>query len=192
MTVISGADAAARFDLSLVPAWEDDEDITLYEGATTLASLDLEESIIVDGDLTLEADLCSHDESGFLLVLGDLRVGTVASGGGITVVTGSLIAKHAVHTDYNHGYMHVLGDLSARVVAAEHTLRVDGTLTGLTIDFGGFDCGDLKPDLDRQAAVHDASKTFVDEVLNDGGYVSGPAMSKRLLARKPILRDGRI
>lgn len=192
MPVISGAEAAERFDLSLVPAWEDDEDITLYEGATTLASLDLEESIIVDGDLTLEGDLCSHDESGFLLVLGDLRVGTVASGGGITVVTGSVIAEHAVHTDYNHGYMHVLGDLSAKVVAAEHTLRVDGTLTGLTIDFGGFRCGDLKPDLDRQAAVHDAKQTFVDEVLNGGDYVDGAALGRQLLARKPILRDGRV
>lgn len=191
MQSILAADAVERFDLSdLLPAWDDDEEVSLHAGATTLKSFELDESIVVDGDLTIEGDLASHDESGFLIVRGDLRVGTFASGGGITIVLGNLIAEHAVHTDYNHGYIHVLGDLSAKVIAAEHTLRVDGTMTGLTIDFGGFDEG-VEPDLGRQQAVYDASKTFVDEVLNDQGYVSGFELSKRLVARKKILRDGR-
>ena len=187
---ISGADAATRFDLdSVLPHWDEDEDVTVHASGT-MTSFELEDSMIVDGDLTIDGDLQSHDESGFLVVRGDLRVGTVASGGGQIIVLGNLIAEHAVHTDYNHGYMHVLGDLSAKVIAAEHTLRVDGTITGLTIDFGGFGEG-VKPDLGRQEAVYDAAKTFVPEVLNDQGCVTGFALTKRLLARKPILVDGR-
>lgn len=174
MVVSSGAEAAQRFDLLLVPALNDEDDVTLYEGPTTLPSLDLEDSIIVNGDLTIQGDLCSHDESGVLFVNGDLHVGTIASNSGQIVITGSVMAEHA---DYNHGYLHIAGDLKAKVIVAEHDLKVDGRLSGLTIDFGGFRCTGLVADIPRKLAVYDAAAIFVDEVI-DGEYADGPTRAK--------------
>ncbi len=167
--------------------------VRVWEGDVTLDTLDLDDgNVVVAGNLTLREDLRSGDESGFLLVTGSLDVRNVLSGGGQIVVRGNVHARHAVHTDYNHGSMWVRGDLAAKVIAAEHLLRVDGALTGITIDFGGFRiAGAFTPEISRQRAVYEAKLTFVPGVYDEQGGVSGVALRARLRDALPILLDGR-
>jgi hypothetical protein len=192
---LSWAEADLRHSLQqYLQAWDDDAPVTVYTADAALTSLDLSEgNYVVAGNLTLTEDLCSHDESGFLVVLGNLDVRNVLSGGGQITVRGNVTARNGVHTDYNHGSMWVTGDLRAKVIAAEHELRIDGTLSGLTIDFGGFRvAGAFTPDIPRSRAVHQCKDVFVPGVFNSAGYVSGRALMDRLRDGLPILLDGRL
>jgi hypothetical protein len=190
-TTLSFADADARFQLAAVlPAYDEDEDVVvLPAGQHEASAIDLDEhSYVVDGDLDLSGTLRASEEGRFLVVRGNLRVGNLLIGGPIVHVTGSLSAAHAIHTDYNHGLLTVLGDVHAQVIAAEHLFRIGGTLScETTIDFGGFDVADpeFTPTLTRQQAARESRDYLVPEVLNSQGYVDGAALSE-------LLADGRM
>ena len=187
---LTWAAAAQRFGLAQeLQAWNEDDPVQVWEGAVTLEYLDLDGNVVVDGDLTITGDLDSQDESGFLVVLGNLTVDNVLSGGGQITVRGDLTARNGVHADYNHGYLWVKGNLTARIVLAEHAVRVDGTIAARTVDFGGF-ARDFAADISRQRAVYESKDLFASELLNDQGYVDGPSLADRLRARLPILADG--
>lgn len=191
---LSWNEADRRFALqTLLQAWDDDAPISVYEHDVTLASLDLSDgNVVVTGNLTLTEDLVSHDESGFLVVLGNLTARNILSGGGQITIRGNATVGNGVHCDYNHGSLWIAGDLRAKVIAAEHELRIDRGLTGLTIDFGGFRvAGSFTPDIPRSRAVYQCKEVFVPDVLNSAGYVSGPALMDRLRDGLPILLDGR-
>jgi len=184
--------ADRRFALQqYLQAWDEDAPVIVYDGDTTLESIDLDGNVVVAGNVTLTEDISSHDESGFLVVLGDLVVRNVLSGGGQITVRGNVLAHNGVHTDYNHGSMRVVGNLTAKLIAAEHELVIKGTLSGLTIDFGGFRVANFTPDIPRSRALYEAKNVFVPELFNSQGYVSGPALSARLREGLPILLDGR-
>jgi len=187
---VSFPEADAEFGLSSVlPAYDEEENVVVVEPGTHEASvLNLDQaSYVVDGDLELDGTVWSAEEGTFLFVKGNLTVGNLIIGGPIVHVTGSLTAKHAIHTDYNHGSLTVLGDVRATVIAAEHLFGIGGALhCDTTIDFGGFQVAEAEftPTLTRQQAARESRDWLVPEVLNDHGYVDGGTLAK-------LLADGR-
>lgn len=183
---ISFDEADAEFKLrELLPAYDEDSDvIVLQSGSYKASDLDLDEhSYAVAGNLNIEGDLSGTEEGGFLIVVGDLSVKNLLIGGPIVYVEGSLKAEHAIHTDYNHGELTVLGNVTAEIIAAEHIFNIGGTLTcGTTIEFGGLRIADpeFKPTLTHQQAARESSEFFVPEVLNSQGYVDGNSLSEYL------------
>lgn len=191
---LSFRDANAQFDLdSVLSAYNEEEDVLVLDsGIYAAADLDLDEhSYVVDGDVSFEGNVSASEEGGFLVVRGNLTVGSLLIGGPMVHVSGSLVAAHAIHTDYNHGELVVRGDVRAQIIAAEHLFRIDGTLhCPTTIDFGGLRVADptFTPTLTRQQAARESSTYFVAEVLNDQGYVDGGQLAELLAEGRNPLR----
>lgn len=193
--VLSFDAADTRFGLrTLLPAYDEDGEVTLLEPGTHAASdIDLDAgSYVVDGDLAIDGDLTGTEEGGFLVVRGDLQVTNLLAGGPIIHVSGAVHARHAIHTDYNHGLLVVGGDVRARVIAAEHAFTIGGTLDcPITIDFGGLRVSTpgFVPTLTRQQATRECRDHFIPDVLNAQGYVNGASLARVLASgRSPLLR----
>ncbi|MBK8012611.1 MAG: leucine-rich repeat domain-containing protein [Deltaproteobacteria bacterium] len=84
--------------------------------------------IRVAGDLTIEGCLINweNDFGPFLLVEGDLSAHAVATGGAKIVVRGSMRVAGDVCGVYNHGAIHVEGDLTARAIMTQHRVETAG------------------------------------------------------------------
>ena len=86
----------------------------------------------------------------------------------------------------------VLGSLRARnIVVAEHRTHVGGSVSRVTVDFGGFrvDTPGFVPTISHDRATRCAKEVFVPEVLDAQGHVSGLAMMKRLRAGLAFLAE---
>lgn len=167
--------------------------VVVHRAGTVIdGDLDLDDGLthFVRGDLVVKGNITAlDDEAGVLVVSGNCRAKNVISGGPGGLIKGDLIVENAVLTDYNHGQLVVEGNISARLVAAEHELIVRGSIQARTIDFGGFRVDDpmFKPDVSHAQATKERARTFVPEVLDAQGRVIGSLMIERLLSGKPVL-----
>lgn len=188
-------DAAARYDLaSRLPALDDYDAVTVYAGPAQLDELDLDETgpCLVAGDLTVTGDIVGmNEEGGFLVVLGRCTARNLLLGGPCVWIDSDLVVENGVLADYNHGMLTVVGDLTARILSAEHVVKVKGGIRGTSIDFGGLRVEDpaFVPTLSRTQAVHEAKEHFVPEALNDRGYVSGARLRELMREGAAILRE---
>ena len=194
-TTVSFDEADALADLrSLLPAYDDAGEVVILEpGAHAAADFDLDAcSYVVTGDLEIDGNLTGSEEGRFLVVRGDLRLRNLLLGGPIVHVRGSLTAAHAIHTNYNHGLLVVVGDVRAAVIAAEHLFEIGGGVhCPTTIDFGGLRVSTpgFVPTLTRQQAVRESKSYFVPAALNAQGYVNGAALAKVLASgHDPLVR----
>lgn len=88
--------------------------------------------ILVRGDLRIDGCLVNwEDDYGpFLEVHGDLTANAIATGGSQIHVGGDVVTGELVGV-YNHGSVVADGDLTARVIASEHTVEAKGRTNGL-------------------------------------------------------------
>ena len=137
----------------------------LVEGDTHSDALDLHEfpddqayGYIVDGNLTVDGSINSQDEEAMsLLVTGNLSVGDIFAGGADTAVLGNLHATRFVIGRYNHGYLHVSGDLHAALL-----LYSDHDITWATFHGVGVDLFNRKAD-----RIFDLSGDNLDPKVRD-------------------------
>lgn len=92
--------------------------------------------IYVKGDLRVEGCLINwEDDYGpFLVVEGNLRARSMATGGAELIIKGDLLVEGELLGVYNHGYIRVAGDLRARAIATEHTIDVAGETHAMRYD----------------------------------------------------------
>ena len=171
------ADAFREFDLGARLCGDaGTETVSVYRGATSLPQLDLEAlgPCLVTGDLDVAGDILGMgEESGFLIVLGTCHARNLLIGGPEVWIERDLIVENGVLADYNHGLLTVGGDLTATVVCAEHTVRVNDAA--------------FSPTVSRDEAVHQAKTRFVPEVLNAQGCVTGRLLMQRMLSGASVL-----
>lgn len=88
--------------------------------------------ILIEGSLTIDGCLLNYenDFGPFLQVRGSLVANAVATGGSQVHVSGDLRTEELVGV-YNHGCVHVSGEVISRVVATEHLVRADKGITAL-------------------------------------------------------------
>jgi hypothetical protein len=192
-TKLTWKQANEQYGVEHLQAWNDHDEVIVHEaGAVIQGDLDFDDSNhVAVGDLTVEGNIENHDwdAGGFLVVLGSCRAKNVVSGGGQMIVTGDLVVDNAILCSYNHGWLEVRGDMRAGLIAAEHATIVKGSVTGTTIDFGGFQVeGEFEPDVTRAQATHGAKETFVPEVINSMGYVDGGAFNDLVLSGEAVLK----
>ncbi len=190
---LAKADALYQVAVHLHADNEDEnEEITVYEGSVTLPELDLDAGpVVVAGDLDVTGDILGMSEDdGYLVVLGSCKARNVLLGGPEVVITKDLVAENGVLADYNHGSLTVGGDLVAKVLCAEHLVRVGGSVIGSSVDFGGLKVASpgFAPTVSRQQALRESAALFTPEVLGDDGSISGRRLHDLMRAGKPILR----
>lgn len=150
--------------------WDDGADARMADGK----SVDV---LLVSGDLELDGDLINRegDYGPGLLVLGSVRARNVIHGGAVWVISGDLCATGCVIGHYNHGQLHIGGQLSAALlVSDDHDLQVAGACLALNAD----------------SAVRE--HRVVAEVLdyrNDVVQISLHTLLDRLVAELPVLRE---
>ncbi|MEZ4362938.1 MAG: hypothetical protein R3B48_22290 [Kofleriaceae bacterium] len=186
------AEADERYELSkFLNTWDEDQPVKVYAGDAALPELDLSDGpCLVAGNLEVAGDLLGMDEEdGFLVVLGRCDARNVLLGGPEVWIQGDLVARNGVLADYNHGLLTVGGDLEAAVVCAEHTVKVQGTVRGLSVDFGGLRVAapGFAPTVTRNDAVYHAREHFVPGALNEQGYANGRSLFDLMQAGEPPL-----
>ncbi len=155
---------------------EDDQKVRVFEGDLEIESIDLLDgfSYLVIGNLTVKGNIDGmDDEAGFLFVTGNCHAKNVLIGGPEVWIKGDLNVGNGFLADYNHGCITVEGDVNARIVLAEHSVRVGGSVNGISVDFGGFEVKDVnfKATHSYDSAVMNATELFAEGIV-DGG-VSG-------------------
>lgn len=167
----------------------------IHEGNTTVDGdliLDGEICHFVCGDLDVKGNILALDDnSSMVIVAGNCRAKNFISGGLGGCIKGDLLVDNALVADYNHGRLIVEGNISGRLVTAEHELVVRGAINARTVDFGGFLVDDptFRPDISQEQVGHESRKLFVREILNMSGVINGGKLIQRALAGLPVLRD---
>jgi hypothetical protein len=192
-TKIKFAEAKQRYDLTTrLPTWNDRKSVSVYEGDVLLPYCDLDTlgPCVVTGDLEVTGDLLGPDEGVFLVVLGSCRARNLIISGPEVWIEKDLVVENGILADYNHGALTVGGDLVARIVCAEHIVRVHGAIRAITVDLGGLrvETPDFTPTLSHEQATREARQHFVAEAFNEEGSLEGARLGELMMEGSPILR----
>ncbi len=144
--------------------------------------------LLVRGDLTIEG--CLHnfedDHGPLLLVTGDLRAHSVATGGSQMCVLGELSADVVIGV-YNHGSLEAKGALRARVIASEH--RVAGApMSGIHYRGWGRNALPLREGVVDDREPYEPRGLFVAAVMK-GEQVELRKARELAVAGKQVLKD---
>jgi hypothetical protein len=142
--------------------------------------------IIVDGSLRVGVIENGEQDFGpFLIVLGDLDVGSAAVGGAELNILGDLRVRNAFHGYYNHGSINVVGDVKAALfIADDYSARFGGDVHGTILASYGRVRGAVpkEPQLDAVLAPRFWKRDGEHKTL------AGKAIFEALSKGKPISR----
>jgi hypothetical protein len=151
----------------------DDAEVHVYPGST---KIDGDFDISFKGNCIFLKELCvtgnifnSCDGEGpiFLLVLGNCSAANVIIDEPIVHINGDLNVANSVIADYNEGLLQIANNLSARLICTEHTTKVNGKISGVTVDLGGLQKIDgFQPTIAQGSTNGD--EFFKKEYLVDG------------------------
>lgn len=188
-TVMSMAEATERFavpdHLYGAGSWSK---MLLVQGGAEIAELDLHDQPdddaygwIIDGDLRVEGGIECCDESVMsLLVTGDLHAGSIHNAGADIAVHGNVVCAQYLIGDYNHGYIHIGGDLTAPwLIISDHDVEWGGTFHGKGVDV--FSTGE-------HASLPHSSEDLLPSLVDGEGNRDLDAIVVALKKGAPILR----
>ncbi len=160
---------------------EEHEGAFLHEGDLYLSNLSLEfedydedntpSVIIITGSLIVE-ELIWNGQTDYgicLLVMKDLKAHDIVVGGQSICVWGNLEVVDILCGVYNHGDMHVKGDIKAQVIIANDFLMTcEGDFIGSKLGMGGF--YHTQSDTYLEADNKDWDMVFNEKVFDDYGF----------------------
>ena len=201
------ADAWAVWRNELHKREFESESVLVFESATELEELNLDKPfgeaedvflILVKGNLTVQKFVYNEDTDGAtgLMVLGNLRAGTMLVGGQEIYVTGNLVVEELFWGDYNHGDLRVLGNATAGVFVETDQYSVSiaqSVIIGTHLTPYGEDGNwrGLDADLAHKLLVDELVNVEDDEIMlvRDEAILSRLQAGHSLLKSTPTQRD---
>jgi hypothetical protein len=197
METITYSEANERYDIEQyveAPFFEDAEVHVHEEDARIDGDFDISEhgnSLFLQGLHVTGNIINSSDGDGpiFLVVLGSCTARNILIDEPLVCIQQDLTVENGILANYNHGMLRVRGNLSAKIICAEHDVWVSGNIHGATVDLGGLHVRDegFTPTISRDQ-LSEASRYFVDDVLRDG-RLDAQAIGSQMEAGAPILRS---
>ncbi len=152
--------------------------------------------IVVDGDLELNGSILNWEidtNAEFLWVRGNLHCENIVLGCMDLVVSGNVTASNLIVATYNHGHLHIEGDVYAKTVIIDD----DGssTIAGKVFAHGWNASLNADVKLRRSGWIDEVKPEFRNEFFDREGYVKcgngNVDLVKALLAGRNILRSDR-